>query len=126
MLRVLYPHIFAIGDAADAFGDIKAGHNARAQGELAARNILKMIEHPEVETNSVSSGSSESRSKSLQLERYVPGLPGIKVTLGLKKAVYQRRGVVVSSNERSIDLDALRMWGNFGMDVNDLDPALYE
>lgn len=26
-----YPHIFAIGDAADAFGAIPAGHNAFAQ-----------------------------------------------------------------------------------------------
>lgn len=28
---VVYPHIFAIGDAADAFGAIAAGHNAYAQ-----------------------------------------------------------------------------------------------
>jgi len=29
-----YPHIFAIGDAADAFGAIPAGHNAYAQVSL--------------------------------------------------------------------------------------------
>ncbi|CAA7264541.1 unnamed protein product [Cyclocybe aegerita] len=32
-----YPHIFAIGDSADAFGAIAAGHIAYAQAELAAR-----------------------------------------------------------------------------------------
>ncbi len=31
-----YPHIFAIGDAADAFGAIKAGHNAYFQVRLGS------------------------------------------------------------------------------------------
>ncbi|KAJ7788844.1 hypothetical protein B0H13DRAFT_2299141, partial [Mycena leptocephala] len=38
-----YPHIFAIGDAADAFGALPAGHNAWAQGEVAGRNVLRLI-----------------------------------------------------------------------------------
>ncbi len=31
-----YPHIFAVGDAADAFGAIQAGHTAYAQVRLIA------------------------------------------------------------------------------------------
>ncbi|KAJ7932913.1 hypothetical protein B0H13DRAFT_754361 [Mycena leptocephala] len=31
-ILIPYPHIFAIGDAADAFGALPAGHNAWAQG----------------------------------------------------------------------------------------------
>ncbi|KAK0229565.1 hypothetical protein EDD85DRAFT_957340 [Armillaria nabsnona] len=61
-----YPHIFAIGDAADAFGAIKAGHNAYFQGEVAARNVLRLI-----------CDSDEP------LELYTPGPPAIKVSLGL-------------------------------------------
>lgn len=39
----VYPHLFAIGDAADAFGAIKAGHTAYYQGEVAARNVIRLI-----------------------------------------------------------------------------------
>lgn len=70
---VPHPHIFAIGDAADAFGAINAGHTAYLQGEVAARNILKMVEARE-----------EGRELKVEdLERYKPGLPAIKVSLGL-------------------------------------------
>ena len=39
-----YPHIFVVGDAADAFGALNAGHTAWAQAEVASRNIVRMIE----------------------------------------------------------------------------------
>lgn len=75
--RVAAEHIFAVGDAADAFGAVNAGHNAFFQGEVAARNILKMIKASE-------RNSSESESTdALTLEKYNPGLPAIKVSLGL-------------------------------------------
>jgi len=60
-----YPHLFAIGDAADAFGAIAAGHTAHWQAEVAARNVLRLIK-----------GESP-------LEKYKPGPPAIKVSLGL-------------------------------------------
>src|ERR1700761_5386216 len=65
-----YENIFVIGDAADAFGAIKAGHNAYFQGEVAARNILRLID-----------GDDE-------LERYQPGEPAIKVSLGLVSVAF--------------------------------------
>lgn len=61
-----YRQIFAVGDAADAFGAIAAGHTAYYQGWTAAKNILKLVEN-----------SSE------KLEEYAPGDPAIKVSLGL-------------------------------------------
>lgn len=70
---VPHPHIFAIGDAADAFGAINAGHTAYLQGEVAARNILKMVQAREEGTECPVE----------ELERYRPGAPAIKVSLGL-------------------------------------------
>jgi hypothetical protein len=61
-----YPHIFVVGDAADAFGALKAGHTAYFQAEVAARNIVRLI-----------NGDGD------KLERYTPGAPAIKVTLGM-------------------------------------------
>ncbi|KAK7016819.1 FAD/NAD(P)-binding domain-containing protein [Favolaschia claudopus] len=62
-----YPHIFAIRDAANAFGAIPAGHNVYYQVELAARNVLQLVR-----------GKTDE-----PLERYTPGPSGMKVLLGL-------------------------------------------
>lgn len=62
-------HIFAIGDCAET-GAIQAGHTAYWQAEVAARNICRLIER------------KEGRLKE-SLESYKPGLPCIKLTLGL-------------------------------------------
>ncbi|KAK0191874.1 hypothetical protein F5146DRAFT_1102169 [Armillaria mellea] len=79
LARTHYPHIFAIGDAADAFGAIKSWdimHIFRS-GEVAARNVLRLI-----------NDSNEP------LELYKPGPPAIKVSLGLTRGVYQVDGVI--------------------------------
>ena len=41
--RVAAEHVFVVGDAADAFGAINAGHNAFFQGEVAAHNMIKLV-----------------------------------------------------------------------------------
>lgn len=61
-----HPHIFVIGDAADAFGALKAGNVAWGQAEFACRNILRLI-----------------NGKDEPLEQYSPPPIGIKVSLGL-------------------------------------------
>ena len=66
-------HIFAIGDVADS-GAIQAGHTAYWQAEVAARNILQQIER------------EEGRPVD-ELEIYKPGLPSIKITLGLVRSI---------------------------------------
>ena len=67
--RVAAEHVFVVGDAADAFGAINAGHNAFFQGEVAAHNVLKLVK---------GEGSGEGA-----LKKYAPGAPAIKVSLGL-------------------------------------------
>jgi NADH dehydrogenase FAD-containing subunit len=62
-------HIFAVGDCADS-GAIQAGHTAWHQGDLAARNLIKLVLN----------GGEEIGAG---LVDYVYGGPGIKVTLGL-------------------------------------------
>jgi apoptosis-inducing factor 2 len=83
LYKTPFPHIFAIGDSADAFGAIKAGHTAYfqvrsfsflqnttltiTQGEVAARNVASLIKN----------------GKAALLDSYVPGPPAIKVSVGL-------------------------------------------
>ncbi len=74
-----YPHIFVIGDAANAFGAIKAGHTASFQADVAAANILGLIEFE----GKLDIEEEEERGERVQLQHYVPGLPQIKVSLGL-------------------------------------------
>ena len=63
-------HIFAIGDCAET-GAIQAGHTAYWQGEVAARNVLRLIERDDA-------GAGDA-----ELEEYKAGVPAIKVTLGM-------------------------------------------
>ncbi|KAF9547847.1 FAD/NAD(P)-binding domain-containing protein [Agrocybe pediades] len=100
-----YPNIFVIGDAGDAFGAIAAGHNANQQGEIAATNILRLIK------NQTSPGSEEP------LLEYSPGLPSIKVSLGLTKAVFQKNGKVGVHMDGVPEMNPRRMWKMFGMPV---------
>ncbi|PVG02427.1 FAD/NAD(P)-binding domain-containing protein [Serendipita vermifera] len=93
-----FPHIFAIGDAADAFGAIKAGHTAYLQGEVAARNISSLIRN----------GPTTS------LEDYHPGEPAIKVSAGLGKAVIQHGAKVTEKGDEPDDLHVKMVWEMMG------------
>ena len=91
--RVAADHVFAIGDVADAFGAVNAGHNAFFQGEVAARNILKLVRRRE----------GVATAEDMKLEKYSPGPPAIKVSLGL---VSPFDGGIVGS--RNIDVCVCR------------------
>jgi hypothetical protein len=78
-----YPHIFAIGDAADAFGALPAGHNAWAQGEVAGRNVLRLISCYGGNVDVGEGCEGKKREEDEELETYTPGPPAIKVSLGL-------------------------------------------
>lgn len=67
-----YPQIFAAGDCADAFNALCAGHNAYYQGQLAARNVLRLARNQE-----------KPDDEKEELEKYEPLPPAIKVSLGL-------------------------------------------
>ncbi|KAG6840156.1 hypothetical protein C0991_008561 [Blastosporella zonata] len=109
-----YPHIFVIGDAADAFGAIAAGHNAFYQGIVAANNILRLIKR-----------SQKASPEDEPLERYEPGPPRIKVSVGLDKAVFQSEGVIGRRDGAPDDLGASTMWPLYGIDVTH-DDQMYE
>ncbi|KAL5501244.1 hypothetical protein ACEPAH_9631 [Sanghuangporus vaninii] len=121
-----FPHIFVVGDCADAFGAIKAGHTAYWQAEVAARNIIRLA-RTEAESEDVfvpESGDANGKAsqepkepESLELESYTPGLPAIKVSLGIgRTAAYQFNGMVGRKDTpESDDLDAPLVWSFFGM-----------
>ncbi|CAE6486334.1 unnamed protein product [Rhizoctonia solani] len=93
------PHIYAIGDAADAFGAIKAGHTAHSQAEIASRNILAPI-----------SGSP--------LVAYEPGPPAIKLSLGMRHraTIMGAEQTMTVGDDGKDDLDAPSMWPYVGAD----------
>ncbi|KAI0773064.1 hypothetical protein BD413DRAFT_538824 [Trametes elegans] len=129
--RVAAEHIFAIGDAADAFGAVNAGHNAFFQGEVAARNIVKLIKRSEREGSEsdvpavsaelypgAGAGEVTPAEEDLELQKYAPGEPAIKVSLGLTKSVYQFQGMIGVRDKEPADLDVHLIWRYFGHDVS--------
>jgi apoptosis-inducing factor 2 len=118
--ETLYPNIFVVGDAADAFDAIKAGHTAYYQAEVAARNILRLIHRGE-KVGFVAEEEAEEDLDS-ELEEYAPGPPAIKVSLGLTKSAYEVNGVVGTKGDGVDDLNAAAMWAVHGMrDVSEDD-----
>ncbi|KAG1792344.1 uncharacterized protein HD556DRAFT_1444603 [Suillus plorans] len=107
--KTLYSNIFVVGDAADAFDAIKAGHTSYYQAEVAARNILRLISRDE------KVGITDGDNLDSELEEYAPGPPAIKVTLGMTKSVYEVDGVVGTKNDGVEDLDVAIMWAACGM-----------
>jgi hypothetical protein len=114
--ETLYPNIFVVGDAADAFDAIKAGHTAYYQAEVAARNILRLI------NRDGKVGMTTKNDLDSELEEYAPGPPAIKVTLGITKSVFEVNGIVGTKNDGVEDLNAAAMWVAHGMrDVSEED-----
>ncbi|KIK38410.1 hypothetical protein CY34DRAFT_809374 [Suillus luteus UH-Slu-Lm8-n1] len=108
--ETLYPNIFVVGDAADAFDAIKAGHTSYYQAEVAARNILRLIHRDGKKVGIAAEDDLDS-----QLEEYTPGPPAIKVSLGMTKSVYEVNGVVGTKNDGVEDLNASAMWAAYGI-----------
>ncbi|EKM58396.1 uncharacterized protein PHACADRAFT_117301 [Phanerochaete carnosa HHB-10118-sp] len=101
-LHSISPHIFAIGDPADAFGASKLGYCAHSQGMVAANNILKLVQRQEGASGDETLGS------------YSPGPPGIKLSVGLTQAIYQRNGTIGQMTDQPVDWEAAYMWRVFG------------
>ncbi|KAJ3891984.1 hypothetical protein GG344DRAFT_46230 [Lentinula edodes] len=116
-LSTPYPNIFVAGDAADAFGAIPAGHTAYYQGEVAARNILRLIQRSERSLKTLQDEVLSVTEEEEHLEHYAPGLPAIKISLGLTKSAYQANGVVRTADDGVPDLNAAAIWGYFGYEV---------
>ncbi|KAH7910088.1 hypothetical protein BJ138DRAFT_1009593 [Hygrophoropsis aurantiaca] len=111
-----YPHMFVVGDAADAFDALNAGHTAYYQGEVAARNILRLIRRQErLSADGENQGSDETVREDEELELYSPGPAAIKVSLGLTRLVYEVNGIVGTREDGTDDLNAAGMWASYGM-----------
>ncbi|KAH8921880.1 FAD/NAD(P)-binding domain-containing protein [Atractiella rhizophila] len=72
--------VWAVGDVVDGFGAIKAGHTGWNQATICAQNILRLLQNPPAQ--------SQQRSKPA-LQSYYPGVPMIRLTLGLRHSVSQ-------------------------------------
>lgn len=96
-----FSHMFAIGDSADAFGAIKAGHTAYFQGDIAALNIAALI----------------TKGETAALEKYTPGPPMIKVSVGLKNHVTQSQTSIYAGDDGKEDLGAGLMWKMLGHEI---------
>ena len=79
-----YPHIFVIGDAADAFGALKSGSAAWGQvsGLLCASGGASLTHFYQAE-HAVRNIARLVEGQDSQLEAYTPPPVGIKVSLGL-------------------------------------------
>nr|KIR48460.1 hypothetical protein I312_02306 [Cryptococcus bacillisporus CA1280] len=105
-----YNHIFAIGDCAQTRA-IQAGHTAFGQGEVAARNILRLFAKEE--------GLEKTNDE--ELEEYEAPKPAIKLTLGIENGVLVEGESVTPNNTGEEDLQALLMGLPIamGMDINE-------
>ncbi|TIA91653.1 hypothetical protein E3P81_01923 [Wallemia ichthyophaga] len=99
-----YPHIYVIGDAADAYGALHAGHTGWAQAEFAVGNIIRQI------TNDTTTSP----------KLYYAGKPAIKLTTGLHSAVIQLGDDITVNDNCPIDLDAASAWRFSGADTTDM------
>ncbi|KAJ7015954.1 hypothetical protein C8F04DRAFT_1283618 [Mycena alexandri] len=106
---------------------------------LCARNVLALIgsastivsddgEPSLAEGETSSSVQDDARAEGettaeLELKRHTPGPPAIKVSLGLRKNVYQVNGEVGVGTETRDDLNAAAIWGYFGCPVEEAEEA---
>ncbi|TIC31515.1 FAD/NAD(P)-binding domain-containing protein [Wallemia mellicola] len=98
-----YPHIYVVGDAADAYGALHAGHTGWNQSEFAVGNIIRQI-------------NDEKDDPKL----YYAGKPAIKLTTGLNSAVIQLGDDITVNDNCPIDLDAASAWRFSGADTTDM------
>lgn len=119
-------HIFVIGDAADAYGALNAGHTAFAQGEIAAKNIAKLVYDQEEESQANEGCLIHNKS-----EEKLPGIPQplqeyeveshkIKVSVGLDRAINENSGNHRIIEGGKVDLNSLGMWTRRGLSISDL------
>ncbi|BEJ02759.1 hypothetical protein CcaverHIS631_0705540 [Cutaneotrichosporon cavernicola] len=87
-------HMFAIGDCADTTA-IRAGHMSFAMGNVAARNIIRLIQGGE-------------------MEKYVPEAAKIKVTLGITHNCVASEIEAVQGDNGVEDIGAKGMWALAG------------
>ncbi|PCH37344.1 hypothetical protein WOLCODRAFT_167436 [Wolfiporia cocos MD-104 SS10] len=117
-LHVPYPHLFAIGDTADAFGAMNSGRSSYFQAEVATSNILKLINHSE-RLRTHGNAGDQADSSNDDFEQFTPGPPMIKTTLSLTKQLYEVDGEVGMKMDGTPDLEVHRMWQFYGVETDE-------
>ncbi|PCH37322.1 hypothetical protein WOLCODRAFT_158045 [Wolfiporia cocos MD-104 SS10] len=117
-LHVPHPHLFAIGDAADAFGAMNSGRSSYFQAEVATSNILKLINRSE-RLGTHGNAGDQADSSNDDFKQFTPGPPMIKTTLGLTKQLYEVDGEVGTKMDGTPDLEAHRMWQFYGAETDE-------
>ncbi|KAH8829600.1 hypothetical protein DL96DRAFT_1598790 [Flagelloscypha sp. PMI_526] len=105
----IYPHIFVVGDASDAFGALNAGHTAWDQAEVAAANVVALVK--------------TSQGEATAMGQYYPPPFLIKVSLGFKHAIFQSRELCGTKGEQDCKDPALNshvMWTRRGLSTDDM------
>ncbi|CAO1624168.1 unnamed protein product [Parajaminaea phylloscopi] len=117
----LIDNLFVIGDCADAFGALNAGHTAWEQANVSTDNVVRLAKKAELarrEMTQAAPEGGESEAEDLTLRSYEPPLPGIKVSLGLDHAIIQHRGINEEKRGKeqgcAVDLNTDVMWTSRG------------
>lgn len=116
----LIDNIFVIGDCADAFGALNAGHTAWEQANVSTANLVCLVKKAESAAASETGASlgSGAADEEHVLQSYQPPLPGIKVSLGLDHAIVQHRGINEEKRGKEggccVDLNTDIMWTSRG------------
>ncbi|CDO71988.1 hypothetical protein BN946_scf184943.g23 [Trametes cinnabarina] len=69
------------------------------------------------QTSIVSTPTDTSLDSEIELDKYTPGPPGIKVSLGLSKSVHQFQGMIGTRDKEPADLNVHLIWRYFGHKV---------
>lgn len=124
-LKSEYQHIFVIGDAADAFGALNAGHTAFAQGHITAENIAKLVDDQENHTldDVFLNGDCPKETKIAgipqPLQEYEVESHKIKVSVGFDRAINENTGNHKIIEGGKVDLNTPNMWKGRGLDTSD-------
>ncbi|KAI5451128.1 hypothetical protein NCC49_002004 [Naganishia albida] len=125
-IQLVDENIFVVGDTADAFGALQAGHTAWAQSRLASRNIARLVEAEKPvklrrKMDAVQQKWEEEPALE-KLEKYEAPRPSIKVSLGLDSAIVQHDGQFSRYGKESCqdDLHSEIMWTSRGLSVEDM------
>ncbi|UZJ57596.1 hypothetical protein CBS101457_006916 [Exobasidium rhododendri] len=111
-------NVFVIGDAADAFGALNAGHTAFAQAEVAARNVARLVTAEEGQLAPEQKDIADWVST--PLEAYHPEAHRIKVSVGIEKTIRENNGNNRMISDGVVDLNAPNMWLKRGLEIDDM------
>ena len=111
-------HVFVVGDAADAFGALNAGHTAFDQAEVVARNVARLVAAEEGKVHAEQAVHTSWLEAPLEAYHATPHR--IKVSVGLHRAISEVNGAHRIITDGKEDLNAAGLWTRRGLDIRDM------